>query len=72
MTTMLRNVRGRSSLIVASVLAAACAGQAAELTEPVTVVSTGASNPTVAVDGERGIFYVAWVGTRDGEANVYV
>ena len=49
-----------------------CGGAPAELAEPVTVADHGASNPTVAVDRERGTYYIAWVGTNDGVSDVYV
>lgn len=41
------------------------------LGEVVTVVASGASNPTVAA-GEDGVFYVAWVGAGGGEADVWL
>jgi hypothetical protein len=34
------------------------------------LASSGASNPTTAVDAETGAALVAWVETRDGESNV--
>jgi hypothetical protein len=43
-----------------------------QLGEPVTLVEHGASNPTVAVDPRNGTVYVAWVGSAEGDGNVYV
>jgi hypothetical protein len=61
--------------VLALAALAACAGAEGAVPEPgpvVTLAETGGSRPTVAVDAASGRGYVAWVGTEDGVANVYL
>jgi hypothetical protein len=37
-----------------------------------TVTKNGANRPTTAIDKKSGNIYVAWVGTNEGETNVYL
>src|SRR5690625_4181149 len=37
-----------------------------------TVAVSNAGRPTAAVDRHTGIIYVAWVGSKEGRANVYL
>lgn len=50
----------------------ACTGEPPVLAEPITVAESGATHPTVAIDGERGIYYVTWVGADGGHAAVWL
>jgi hypothetical protein len=60
-------------LALAALLALACAqGEPPQLGPPIEIAAAGATHPTVAIDGERGIHYVAWVGTQDSTPNVYI
>lgn len=65
--------RRRIPALAMVALLAACADQEPPaLGAPIVVATGDATHPTVAIDGERGIRYVAWVGTQEGNANVYL
>jgi hypothetical protein len=65
-------VTGVARITAAALVVGGCGGGAdLRVAEPVTVASGGASNPTVAV-GADGAYYVAWVGTANGESNVWL
>jgi thiol-disulfide isomerase/thioredoxin len=58
---------------IAALLLAACGGaEPPALGAPITVAQSGATHPTVAIDAEQGIHYVAWIGMHEGQANVYI
>lgn len=57
---------------VLGTFALTCAAEPPILGEPITVAESGATHPTVAIDGERGIYYVAWVGADGEEAGVWL
>lgn len=44
----------------------------ADLGPTLELASSGASNPTTAVDPETGVALVVWVQTQDGESNVFL
>jgi hypothetical protein len=50
----------RAILALAALLALACSqGEPPQLGPPIEIAAAGATHPTVAIDGERGIHYVA-------------
>jgi hypothetical protein len=67
----MRNRSHTSIAVAAAVLTAACTGPGAPVLDPVTVVASGASNPTVAVS-TTGEAWIAWVATEGETSNVLV
>lgn len=68
-----RERRFLAPFIAAAALLTACeTGPELEELARVTLVTEGGSTPTVSIDPEDGSALVAWVGTRAGEANVYL
>ena len=69
-----RRPTGARLVLVPLAFAAGCSGTAVELgpTSTEVVAERGASNPTVALAPERGVTYVAWVGTEGEESNVFL
>lgn len=71
---MSRRVAGAAGTAIALGLLAACgSGEPVHLSATeVTLTTTSASNPTVAIAPRTGTVYVAWVGTTEGESNVHL
>src|SRR5690606_7985965 len=72
--SMSRRVAGAAGTAIALGLLAACgSGEPVHLSATeVTLTTTSASNPTVAIAPRTGTVYVAWVGTTEGESNVHL
>jgi hypothetical protein len=70
--SMLRELPALAALAAITLLFACDSGAPPVLGAAITIADAGATHPTVEIDGQRGIHYVAWVGVQNDEANVYV
>jgi hypothetical protein len=62
-----------AAAILGALLTTTCApGARGPFNAPLTLTAQGGSRPTTAIDPRDGTIYVAWVGTRDGSADVYL